>query len=55
MAKKKKKYKLYLLFKGHKRYTYERSYPLRSMCEIQGQRLMRDTYLKHVILAYKVV
>ena len=54
-TKRKKEYKLYILYKGHKRYTYERSYPMRSLCELRGQQLKRDIYLRNVIVAYKVV
>ena len=53
-TKKKEVYKLYILYKGNKRYTYERSYPLKSMCEIKGTRIMTDPYLKHVVKGYKV-
>ena len=51
---KKQEFKLYILYKDHKRYIYERSYPLKSMCEIQGTRIMADPYLKHVVRGYKV-
>jgi hypothetical protein len=53
-TKKKEVYKLYILYKGNKRYMYERSYPLKSMCEIEGTRIMTDLYLKHVVKGYKV-
>ncbi len=51
---KRQEYKLYILFIGNKRYSYERSYPLRSMCVIEGDRIMSDIYLKHIVKAYKV-
>ena len=51
---KKSEYKLYILYKGYKRYVYERSYPLKSMCEVQGVRIMTDPYLKHIVKGYKV-
>ena len=54
-AKTKKEYKLYLLFKGRKRFVFERSFKYRSMAEWEANRLKKDIYLKNVILDYKIV
>ena len=51
----KKEYKLYLLFKGRKRFVFERSFKFRSSAEWEAQRLKKDIYLKNVILDYKIV
>lgn len=48
-------YNVFFLFRGQKRFTFEKSFALRSIAINYAEKVMNESvYMQHLIIAYKI-